>query len=72
MGFEDMAAFLGCGQREIKMQPNYAIFRHYCSFKTCLKDVCTVRKMNSTFRQIELTPKTQTDIGRKFRLKALR
>jgi hypothetical protein len=28
--------------------------------------------MNSSFRQIELTPKTQTDIGRKFKLKALR
>jgi hypothetical protein len=33
---------------------------------------CTVRKMNSTLRQIELIPKTQTDIARKFKRKALR
>jgi hypothetical protein len=33
---------------------------------------CTVRKMNSTLLQIELIPKTQTDIARKFKLKALR
>jgi hypothetical protein len=31
----------------------------------------TVRKMNSTLRQIELIPKMQTDIACKFKLKAL-
>ncbi len=33
--------------------------------------VHTVRKMNSTLRQIELIPKMQIDIARKFQLKAL-
>jgi hypothetical protein len=31
----------------------------------------TVRKINSTLREIELMPKMQTDIARKFKLKVL-
>jgi hypothetical protein len=31
---------------------------------------CTVRKVNSTLRQKERIPKTQTDIARNFKLQA--